>query len=337
MHSPKEVYKKWVDQTNISRKSDVTDYFFNIADLIVCVRLHSQTLVKPFLSAIDHLRIEPSKAEYVIDVWDCKNSQLTFPPFDYGIDDVKLRGEIPQYSGDGIEFAYFAHARMVHVLNENTKHGIVALMNADALPKFELACPFRAIFSWVLRNNRMSIIHAAALADSTGNTCLIMGKGGAGKSTTAISCYLAGMQYIGDDLCAIGIRDSKVYIFSIYSSGKTYRSEWQYMPELSTLATHHVDKDFDKEVYFFSNAPERTSRSGPLKTIFIPFKAGALKPTSSPPIASIINTTVESTRELLPNAGFESLSLLYAAFKQANVSLLQLEDSRQCPIPQLII
>jgi hypothetical protein len=337
MNSPKEVYKKWVEQTNVSRNMGATDYFFDVADLIVCIRLHSQNLIKPFLSAIDHLRIHPCKADYIIDVWDCKNRELTFPPFDYEIKDVKLRGEIPNYSGDGIQFAYFAHARMVHVLNENTKHGIVALINADELPKFELACPFRAIFSWVLRNNGMSIIHAAALADSAGHTCLIMGKGGAGKSTTAISCYLAGMKYIGDDLCAIGIRDLKVYIFSIYSSGKTYRSEWQYMPELSRFATDYIDDDFDKEVYFFSNMPERTCRSGPLKTIFIPVKAGAFRPATPPPIASIINTTIESTKELLPDAGFESLSLLYAAFKQANVSLLQLEDNRQCPIPQNLI
>lgn len=330
--SPRNAYEAWRKQTEACAQKGVIDFFYDLAGITLCIKLHQMALARPFLSAISHLAISPTEPDYVIDVWDCKGSGGTFPRFDCGIDDVKLRGEIPPYCGGGIQFAYFAHARMVHVLSEIDRHGIVGLMDANELPKFELACPFRGLFSWILRNHGMSMIHCAAVADDEDNAYMIMGKSGAGKSTTAISCLLSGMNYLGDDLCAIGIRDNCVQIYSIYSSGKTFRTEWSYLPTLAELSIPIKDRFFDKEIYFFAENFTNIARSGRLKTIFVPSKVNQSTISILPPVASLISITVDSTRELLPDARFESLPLLYAAFKQANISLLPLSNDRHCPI-----
>lgn len=332
MSVPAENYKRWAEQTRRAINSTAHCEYFNIAGLSVCIRLQHQVLKITFLMAIKHLQIPPCKADYLIDVWDCSIGDCSFPDFEYGIDDIEVRGEVPNYSGDNIEFAYFAHASMAHILNEKEKHAIVAVRDASQMPRFELACPFRGIFSWMLRNNKRAIIHSAALADQKGHTYLILGKSGAGKSSTAISCFLSGMKYVGDDLCALGLVNQQVHVYSLYSSGKTFRAEWQFLPELQDLAVSYPSQLNEKEVYFFGAEAGKTCVSGCLKKIFVPTKNPITASVKAPPIASLMSQTIDSTRELLPGAGFEALTLLYAAFKQAPIELLPLREDRTCPI-----
>ena len=343
--SPVDVYSLWLAATRVSAQAGTTTHVFDVAGITIRARLHHESLVLPFLSAISHLSVSLADAGlddgYVIDIWDSFHSGVQFPRFHHDIDDVMPRGEVPAYSGEGISFAYFAHARMVQILNQSKKHGIVALINAKALPAFELACPLRGILSWVLRHNGMAMIHSAALADEDGNAHLIIGNSGAGKSTTAISCLLAGMRYIGDDLCALGQgADGLIYVHSLYSSGKTYRSEWKYLPPLKKLTLPpglRID-EFHKEIYFFSHDEQlktQLCRSGQLQTIFVPCKDGSVK-APFPTVASLISLTMGSTRELLPDAGFEGLTILSKAFRQAQVMPLPLSDDRQCPVPRAL-
>jgi hypothetical protein len=343
--SPVDVYSLWLAATRASAQAGTTTHVFNVAGITIRARVHHESLVLPFLSAISHLSVSLADAGlddgYVIDIWDSFHSGVQFPRFHHDIDDVMPRGEVPAYSGEGISFAYFAHARMVQILNQTKKHGIVALVDAKALPAFELACPLRGILSWVLRHNGMAMIHSAALADDDGNAHLIIGNSGAGKSTTAISCLLAGMRYIGDDLCALGQgADGLIYVHSLYSSGKTYRSEWKFLPPLEKLTLPpglRID-DFHKEIYFFAQDDRLKTQlcpSGQLQTIFVPCKEGHVK-APVPTVASLISLTIGSTRELLPDAGFEGLTILSKAFRQAQVVPLPLSDDRQCPVPRAL-
>jgi len=334
MSEPRAVYRTWARQTALSMsEGDLREVFLNVATVKVCIRFQHTGLQQNFLSAVQHLIIDRCNPDYVIDVWECKFTGCSFPVFEYDATAVEPRGEIPKYSGEGVNFAYFAHARMVHLLNENERHGIVAIMDATRMPDFELACPFRGIFSWILRNNKKAMIHSAAIADEHGDAHLLVGRSGAGKSTTAISCFLSGMKYMGDDLCAVGLAEGQVEIYSIYSSGKTYRTEWQFLPQLSDLAFPVTDSTFQKEIYFFGAQRDRICTSGRLASIWVPVQPLAEDiPLVCPSITSLIGSTVESTREILPDAGFESLGLLYAAFKQASVKPLQLRLDRSCPI-----
>lgn len=332
MTSSLDIYEEWAEKTRMSAEFGVSLHYYDLAGVTICIRLHDKSLESPFLRAITHLKVEEGQAKYVIDVWDCKRNNLSFPKFNYGVDDVKLRGEIPNYSGSGISFAYFSHARMVHILNENKHHGIVALVDARQLPVFELACPFRAIFSWILRNNSRAMIHGAALADNNGDGYLILGKSGAGKSTSAISCFISGMKYIGDDLCAIGMLDNEIYVFSLYSSGKTYYSECEFLPLLSKYASSLKDKYFPKEIYFFGEEHQRICHSARIKKILIPSKNKECYSNDSFSVAALMSMTITSTQELLPNAGFELLPLLSKAFKQAEISVMPLHEDRRCPL-----
>lgn len=328
-----KAYEQWLEKSEKIHFPNENRVFISLAGVTIALRFQSALFFKPFLSALSHLIVSVEEADYEIMIWDCCHSGQMFPDFDLGKDAITLRGEIPLYHNETTQFAYFAHARMLHILNRTSKKGIVALYDLNQLPKFELACPFRALFSWILTDNQKTMLHAAALANQDGKGCLILGKSGVGKSSTAISCYLSGMKYIGDDLCILGIEEDKVYVYSLYCSGKTYPSEWAYLPALTHYVEPTRDELFKKEIYFFNRSPDKLCLKAILDRIYIPVKNRADIKKDLPSISALISTCLDSTRDLLPNMGHESFPLISKAFRQARCSYLFLHEDRRCPIP----
>src|SRR5262249_49065941 len=58
-----------------------------------------------------------------------------------------------------------------------------------------------ALSAW-LAGRGLQVLHAAAVAFA-GRGVLLVGPGGAGKTTAALACALAGGDFLGDDLCAV--------------------------------------------------------------------------------------------------------------------------------------
>lgn len=72
----------------------------------------------------------------------------------------------------------------------------------DALPPWERSSPLRSAARWwaVLQGGAM--VHAGAVGD--GERCvLLVGAGGAGKSTSTLACLDSGLQVLGDDYCLL--------------------------------------------------------------------------------------------------------------------------------------
>ena len=62
------------------------------------------------------------------------------------------------------------------------------------------------------------LVHAAAVGTDEG-ALLITGRGGVGKSTTALACLEAGMQFLGDDYVVVGL-DPEPQVYRLYGSAK---------------------------------------------------------------------------------------------------------------------
>jgi hypothetical protein len=62
-------------------------------------------------------------------------------------------------------------------------------------------------------------VHGAAIGHADGGV-LLVGKGGSGKSTSALSCLRSGMQYAGDDYCILRESGSGYDVHSLYCTAK---------------------------------------------------------------------------------------------------------------------
>ncbi len=144
-----------------------------------------------------------------------------------GVSLTGITEEVPEGTGASADFLYWEDA-LSNYLPEGTteRKGVwsasdstgymrldagYGLMGADYIRKRYYLCldhteqdlvlhnhaMITAFFRWAMQND-MIFLHGAAVG-AAGNGILIGGRGGRGKSTLALSCLLAGMDFVSDD------------------------------------------------------------------------------------------------------------------------------------------
>ena len=285
----------------------------SIAGIAIECRFAGAALIPSIMTALKHLIEDNRRYEtsYRIDIWDSESTHQEFPIAPCGIDDISVRGELAGFTTERYEAAFFAHARMLTLIDHDKKHGIVCLASGSDIPAFEVACPLRGILSWILRRNETAMVHVASVGTSDGFV-LIGGKSGAGKSSTALRGLVGGLFYMGDDICAISIKNNMPTVHGIYSSGKTISSDLKSFPTLASSAYMRFEDSYEKEVYFLHDRfHSQLPRSGEIKAVIIPHQDPSLAiGFQRIPIAKTLSIICSSTRNLLPNAGDETFRIL---------------------------
>jgi hypothetical protein len=155
-----------------------------------------------------------------------------------------------------------------------------------------MAAPFRTILSWLAEEHDRVLVHGGAVANECGGV-LFAGRGGAGKSTTALLCWHAGWHYLGDDYCLVQPGPA-TRVFSIYNSAKLTRSAVEKLGR--PIASAQIGIGAEKEMLFVS---ERVARSATCRVIFLPRVAGERQTTIENASAA------EALRALAPSSIFQ--------------------------------
>jgi hypothetical protein len=301
--------------TAFSNASNTVVKDIKLAGLHLRLQFAGDTMLPFIMPAIAHLVLESNSAnpQYLIEIWDSTSTKANFPDAPCSIDDIEWRGEIKGLKSTRFEGAFFSHARMLTTLDHESRRGVVCFADSSSIPAFELACPLRGVLSWILRRNDTVMLHAAAVANADG-AVLIGGNSGAGKSSTALRCLVGGMNYLGDDICAISIKNGSPKSYSVYSSGKALTSDLNKFPELLSSVYAHYDEYYEKEIFFFNRVFSRQLvAEGELRAVVIPHQESSLEigfqRLSFAKVLSVIST---STKSLLPDAGNEMFHALSA-------------------------
>ncbi len=105
------------------------------------------------------------------------------------------------------------------------------------------------------RDNRTHLIHGG-LVETDGVGVLLVGKGGCGKSTTAMLCTLDGMTFLSEDFLAIGRGPLGEYLgYSIYGSAKLHPDHLERFPRLNSVALPPEHPEDDKSLLFLDDLP----------------------------------------------------------------------------------
>jgi hypothetical protein len=235
---------------------------------------------------------------------------VALPESPCGRDDVLPRGDMLGFNDRRFKMAYHSHGRLLSVLDLARGHAIVCAADAAAIPFFERACPLRPVIAWWLRRHGVQLLHGAAVG-TAGGAVMLAGKSGAGKSTTALRCMLAGLDYLGDDLCGVSGGEAPV-VHCVYSSAKTHRHDTAALGRLAGAVANPADPDSEKAIYFlYPHWPERIARARPLRAILLPDHR-ARGPIGFAPAspAEVLVAIGPTTATLLPDAGGELLEIL---------------------------
>jgi hypothetical protein len=169
--------------------------------------------------AISH-REAPAEGspDVTLYVWDSASTGVDMIPSPVKKHCFTERGDIWTMHSRRIRSAFLYSEYSLNLFDHQTNTGVCWFQSADGLPYWTQASPFRTLFHWIFSARDAQLIHAAAVATEDG-AVLVTGRGGTGKSTTALSCAKAGLSYIGDDYVLLTGGDD-VRVHSLYRTAK---------------------------------------------------------------------------------------------------------------------
>jgi len=150
-------------------------------------------------------------------VWD-GSAGWEVPPFPWDARQEWYLGEIEGVEAGGVQINHHPPSGLLCM--RCGKRAVYWLPDAEKLPFWEIASPFRVIFHWWARSFDAHVAHAAVVGKQ-GAGVLLTGRSGAGKSTMAIACADAGMDYVGDDYVLLE-RSPRPMAHALYNSAKMH-------------------------------------------------------------------------------------------------------------------
>jgi len=124
-----------------------------------------------------------------------------------------------------------------------------------------------------MKQHNRHFLHAAAVDTPRGGV-LIAGKGGSGKSTTALSCLDSHLLYVGDDYVLISI-DPVPYVYRLFNTAKLNVDQVKRFPYLIPLLYNEEPSEEDKSLILLNqHHPEKIYTGFPIKAILLPKVTG---------------------------------------------------------------
>lgn len=311
--------------------------FYNLAGHKIRLCFAGQALIPYLTPALGHLEIEPIvNPELTVCLWDSESTQTVMPPPPWTKDCYHpKRGEIIGYNTDRIHTSFQWGSYALSVLDRDRNLGIYWVSTAKQIPYWETGSPLRTIFNVWLSQREVQLVHAGAVGLPEGGV-LLTGKGGSGKSTSALACLNSNLFYASDDYCLISPTPTPT-VFSLYNTGKKNADDVERLPFLTSAIRNRDRLATEKALYFIHQAfPEKILTTFPIKAILIPRIVGSkdtrLQATSS---TTALTALAPSTMIQLPGTGKEACQMMKKVADRVPCYELQLGSEIE-QIPQVI-
>jgi hypothetical protein len=255
----------------------------------------------PFITpALSHLelRSKVTQPELTVCIWACgpEGARLLAPH--WLPQDHIIRGEVRELSDRVVRVAFNPASRNLSLFHSCKSLALHVVFQTKDLPAYELAAPLLAILNWWAQRPGRQIVHAAAVG-SPGGGLLLAGRGGSGKSTTALVCMSSGMLYAGDDYCLLE-DGSPPKVYSLYNSCKLEMGLLDRLPQLRGAFSQPRMSENGKSLFFLHELyPHRLIQTFPLGAILLPH-IGVAGPTRLTRVSA-----AEGLRALAPSTLFQ--------------------------------
>lgn len=116
----------------------------------------------------------------------------------------RARDEVAGWTDPPLLAAFDTAHATVSAIDLNAGAGVQWQRDAAKMAPWEGGAPLRQLVRWALSRSGAHLIHAAAVGDEAGGVLLI-GRGGSGKSTSALAALAAGMRFVADDYTVVRV------------------------------------------------------------------------------------------------------------------------------------
>jgi hypothetical protein len=283
----------------------VHERFIGVAGVTVRLVFAGAALERALYPAVAHLETgESDHPDATFHVWDTETSGVEAPASPCGRDSYTDRGDIWGMDSPRWRSAFHWAEFTLNLMDAETGEAVFWVRAPKMLPFWTRASPFRTLFHWLMQARGRQLLHAAAVGTDDG-AVLIVGRGGVGKSTTALACLEAGFGYVGDDYVAVGL-DPEPRAYSLYNTAKLDRPER--FPALAKLITDTPSDPAEKSVLrLHPDLSAQLRPSASLLAIVTPRFAEDGQTRFEPVEAAALNRAAAfTTLAQLPHAGLET-------------------------------
>ena len=305
---------------------------FAMAGTIVRFAIAGQALAAALLRAFDHLAVAPDRpADLSVRLWDATETGIARPLPD-------LRGLMAEHApfGDGlvardaagsVGAIGFQSPRVFALLDPAAAILAGCVTDAQALSFFEIGKPLQPLlFHWHAAHGTLPL--HAALVSAQGRGMILGGKGGSGKSTSALACARAGLDFLGDDYVGIGADGPRGMTgHSLYASAWLEDGHSRVLPWLTEHPLPGTDSGERKQSFSVLDAlPGRLAQTTRIVAIGLP------RVTAEPVAAARRIAPGEALRRLAPSS---ILQIPFLETPQAMAAIGRLV--RACPCYELTV
>lgn len=282
-----------------------------VAGTTVRLSFAGPSLETLMLPAVAHLAIEPvERPDVTFHIWDSESTGVDNTPPPCPWDCFTDRGDIWGFHSTRIRSAFHWIECSLNLMDMETNTAVFWVRSARDLPYWTKASPFRTLFHWWMEKNGGQLIHAAAVGGPDG-AVLITGKGGVGKSTTSLSCVMAGLHYVADDYLVVTL-DPEPLAHSLYNTAKLNPDQAARLPELKPLILSEPVAEGEKTV--MSLYPIRSHQvvpSLPLRAVLTPRFGASPQTTFSPASSAVLQGAAAfTTLSQLPHGGRRTVEFI---------------------------
>lgn len=246
---------------------------YEIAGASVSLRFASPALRERLTPAFAHLAVpagsEPGSQALTVNLWDSASTGAEPPPRPPAPAD-HAAGALLHFHEPPLRIAYLPGLESLSIMDSEA--GVAWHWVSDAFdqPYWDQASPIRQILFWWLSSRRYLQVHGAAVGTADGGV-LLVGKGGSGKSTVALSSLGSDLLYAGDDYVAVTLEPSP-RVQSLYSSGKLEPEHVNsLLPHLVPLLANAERLESEKAViYVQKHFPSQVTPGFPLRAVLVP-------------------------------------------------------------------
>lgn len=180
---------------------------------------------------------------------------------------------------------------------------------AQPQPKeeWQLACRHSMVnaFAFWAKHSDKLLLHAAAVG-SNGDGVLVVGRGGRGKSTFAVSCLTEGLDFVSDDYTLI-TASGELEAMPLYSCVGVRQDMCDKLPQLGQPSAMVLGKPL------FEIAGDRYCQKLKIKAIIMPLVAGDAEPSIYPipknnAMAQLISSTISQLESRHDTALIQKMS-----------------------------
>ena len=240
---------------------------YTIAGLPFTFRFAGEQMLGLVGRAFEHLGADaPSEQGLTVHLWDSESSGTESPPQLGELVETDEIGPMYYYEGDGVQA--LGRWRTLSVLDSTAGEAWFWTPSTASMASWDWAVPLRAILHWWLGPRGVLQVHAAAIGTPEVGV-LVVGRGGSGKSTTALSSLASGLRYAADDL--VGVTQTEPRVHSLYCSGKLEGVHLERFSRLPAAVANPVRKEDEKAVVYVDEVfPGSVITGFPLGAVLVP-------------------------------------------------------------------